>query len=346
MSTSDSSPVTVASRSTTTPVDLCECEACESLEPVIQNCPVARVVAGQFFCARVADAGRFHVAQRRRAVGQAEVHGRLSGGRVSELHLGMGRRLRLGMTSPERPLEISCQRLAKLLREQADLLLIDCREAFEHDIVAIQGAWLVPMSGIEQRLTEINQRVAGEHGDGDEPPAGNPLRTRPERAARRHVVVYCHPRRAERQRRCLASLSRDEASTEPRGRHRSMGGRDRSPHGSLLRGRSPSGAITGAISAHLQTRAVILRHSKDREWEAAVAELADAHGSGPCPHHRGWGFDSLRRHSYVGSPRINALLAFSYLARLRAELLAARNMTTYIVFLSSHPCDASSLLVS
>lgn len=65
------------------------------------------------------------------------------------------------------PLEISCASLKAMLDGGEPLTLIDCREPFEHDIVRLPDARLVPMGTIPSRLPEL----AGIEGP---------------------VVVYCH----------------------------------------------------------------------------------------------------------------------------------------------------------
>jgi len=69
---------------------------------------------------------------------------------------------------PPQPLEIDCHALKARLDEGADLLLIDCRERDEYQIVRIQGARLLPMSEIADRLAEL-----AEH-------------------RQRTIVVHCH----------------------------------------------------------------------------------------------------------------------------------------------------------
>ena len=65
-------------------------------------------------------------------------------------------------------LEISPSEVKVLLDEQADFFLLDCREAEEHATASIAGATLLPMSGIQERVSELE----------------------PQRA--RHIVVHCH----------------------------------------------------------------------------------------------------------------------------------------------------------
>ena len=69
---------------------------------------------------------------------------------------------------PELPLEISCRTVKSHLDAGDDILLVDCREQQEHELVQIAGSLLVPMSEIQNRLDELRP-----HAD-------------------RHVVVLCH----------------------------------------------------------------------------------------------------------------------------------------------------------
>ena len=66
------------------------------------------------------------------------------------------------------PLEITCQEVRDKVAASEDLLLIDCREREEYEIVNIDGAALVPMSEIAGRLAELAD------------------------SKDRHIVVYCH----------------------------------------------------------------------------------------------------------------------------------------------------------
>ena len=65
-------------------------------------------------------------------------------------------------------LEISPSEVKVLLDEQADFFLLDCREAEEHATASIAGATLLPMSEIQERVSELE----------------------PQRE--RHIVVHCH----------------------------------------------------------------------------------------------------------------------------------------------------------
>jgi len=66
------------------------------------------------------------------------------------------------------PLEVTCNDVHDLQVEEADFVLLDCREQNEFDHVRIAGSILVPMSELEQRASELEQ-----HRD-------------------RHIVVHCH----------------------------------------------------------------------------------------------------------------------------------------------------------
>ncbi|QDU89897.1 putative adenylyltransferase/sulfurtransferase MoeZ [Pirellulimonas nuda] len=54
----------------------------------------------------------------------------------------------------ELPLEISCRDGAEQHRS-GDCLLVDCREPDEHALVTIDGATLLPMSEIAERVEEL-----------------------------------------------------------------------------------------------------------------------------------------------------------------------------------------------
>lgn len=64
-------------------------------------------------------------------------------------------------------LEITCAELAAELKNGSDIPLIDCRESWEHEMVAIEGATLIPMNDTPERLSEY-------------------------RAIESPCVVYCH----------------------------------------------------------------------------------------------------------------------------------------------------------
>lgn len=53
------------------------------------------------------------------------------------------------------PLEIEVQSVKQLLNEQADFLLIDCRETSEHEHCRIEGSQLIPMGETQTRVNEL-----------------------------------------------------------------------------------------------------------------------------------------------------------------------------------------------
>ena len=53
------------------------------------------------------------------------------------------------------PLEISASDVKRLIEAGEAIRLIDCREPAEHATAAIEGADLIPMNTIPQRLTHI-----------------------------------------------------------------------------------------------------------------------------------------------------------------------------------------------
>ena len=65
-------------------------------------------------------------------------------------------------------LEITVAETKQLLEEQADFHFLDCREQNEWDFVNIEGAALLPMSEIQERVAELEP-----HKD-------------------RHIVIHCH----------------------------------------------------------------------------------------------------------------------------------------------------------
>ena len=62
---------------------------------------------------------------------------------------------KLVMTSSQLPLEISCHDVKTRLDRGDDVLLLDCRELNEFQLVRIEGARLLPMSEIAGRVGEI-----------------------------------------------------------------------------------------------------------------------------------------------------------------------------------------------
>ena len=53
------------------------------------------------------------------------------------------------------PLEINCQTVKSRLDSGESFLLLDCREPDEYDVVRIEGAQLVPMSQLVDRVGEL-----------------------------------------------------------------------------------------------------------------------------------------------------------------------------------------------
>ena len=66
------------------------------------------------------------------------------------------------------PIETDVEQVQQLLADEADFLLLDCREPAEYETAHIEGATLVPMSQIQARLKELESHKE------------------------RHVVVHCH----------------------------------------------------------------------------------------------------------------------------------------------------------
>ncbi|QDT38337.1 rhodanese-like domain-containing protein [Stratiformator vulcanicus] len=56
----------------------------------------------------------------------------------------------------EIPLEIDCQTLHQRLEAGEKVTLIDCREQEEYETVCLKQATLIPMSEMEQRVSELN----------------------------------------------------------------------------------------------------------------------------------------------------------------------------------------------
>jgi rhodanese-related sulfurtransferase len=69
---------------------------------------------------------------------------------------------------PDLPLEIDCRTTKNKLDAGGDFLLLDCREPDEYATVRIEGAKLVPMSELADRVSELE-----------------PFRNHP-------IVVHCH----------------------------------------------------------------------------------------------------------------------------------------------------------
>ena len=74
------------------------------------------------------------------------------------------------MSSPpeELPLEVDVSAVKSLLDDNADFLLLDCREPAEHAIAHIDTATLIPMGELPERIAELE-----EHRE-------------------RRIVVHCH----------------------------------------------------------------------------------------------------------------------------------------------------------
>ena len=66
------------------------------------------------------------------------------------------------------PLETDCQTVQSRLASGDDFVLLDCREQNEWDHVHIEGATLLPMSEIQERVGELDEHT------------------------HRDMVVYCH----------------------------------------------------------------------------------------------------------------------------------------------------------
>lgn len=61
----------------------------------------------------------------------------------------------MGASDSKLPLETDCQTVKRKLDARGDFLLLDCREADEHQTVAISGAILLPMSELMTRVGEL-----------------------------------------------------------------------------------------------------------------------------------------------------------------------------------------------
>jgi len=70
------------------------------------------------------------------------------------------------MTEPD--IEISCEAVKRQLDQQAEFLLLDCRETEEYELVSIPGARLLPLSELPAQYQQLDT-----HRD-------------------RPIVVYCH----------------------------------------------------------------------------------------------------------------------------------------------------------
>jgi rhodanese-related sulfurtransferase len=74
----------------------------------------------------------------------------------------------MNKTDEELPIEISVADVRTLVEQKAPMLLFDCREENEHELVSIADTTLIPMSQLEQRVGELDDKR-------DE-----------------HIVVFCH----------------------------------------------------------------------------------------------------------------------------------------------------------
>ena len=59
------------------------------------------------------------------------------------------------MDNNSAPLEVSVETVHQMRNEQTEHILLDCREQSEFEIAKIEGATLLPMSEITQRVEEI-----------------------------------------------------------------------------------------------------------------------------------------------------------------------------------------------
>ena len=66
------------------------------------------------------------------------------------------------------PVDVSVQEVQEICQSAGDVLLLDCRQPEEHQIVHLPGATLIPMDQLAQRLSELSGRE------------------------QERIVVYCH----------------------------------------------------------------------------------------------------------------------------------------------------------
>ncbi len=66
------------------------------------------------------------------------------------------------MNAPLTPLEVDCHSVKRKLENEEKFLFLDCREQHEYDFVRIEGAKLLPMSEIQQRLGELDEHMGWE----------------------------------------------------------------------------------------------------------------------------------------------------------------------------------------
>lgn len=60
------------------------------------------------------------------------------------------------------PLEVDCPTVKQKLDDGEEFLFLDCREQNEYDFVNIEGATLLPMSEIQNRVSELDEHKNGE----------------------------------------------------------------------------------------------------------------------------------------------------------------------------------------
>lgn len=65
------------------------------------------------------------------------------------------------MSAPP-PIEISCHAVHAKRQAGEDFVLLDCRELDEYQFARIEGARLLPMSEIEERLGELRTGTGGD----------------------------------------------------------------------------------------------------------------------------------------------------------------------------------------
>lgn len=58
------------------------------------------------------------------------------------------------------PLEVSCDEVKQSLDADEDFLFLDCRENDEHETAHIAAATLLPMSELQERLSELDGKQA------------------------------------------------------------------------------------------------------------------------------------------------------------------------------------------
>ena len=51
-------------------------------------------------------------------------------------------------------MEISCEELSRALENGDAIRLVDCREPWEHELVKLEGATLIPMNDTPERVDE------------------------------------------------------------------------------------------------------------------------------------------------------------------------------------------------